>query len=469
MVISVKNITSFNVTKGVFWQLVVIMTFLMQLLLFYLSGINQFEVDVLKYELCIAYLLILTYSYRKYGAFNLYVLFLFTMFIFIYARVFLDLMDVKDIGEGEYMDPVYFSLDIQFELFSLLIMSLLCIHLGHSYCTPDDAKESFSYEYSPTLEWWSLFFFALSLPGTLYKYMLELKVILANGYLALFDGTLATITYPVWTAGSGTVFISSYAVFLSSRPSKKKFLLVSAVFFLLNFLNMLKGSRSKIFVPLLFLLWLYFTFYKAKPTLRFWKLALFGSLSVIFSQWMVVHRMGSDVIVLSEVLKLFLIQQGFSILILGYMIYYKHIFINQSLPYIFGPLMLWGMGSGQSFETVQQTHLLSHKLTYFLNPSHYLNGAGVGASFLGEFYDLGIVAFILLSLFAGYLIAHVVSYIKRKRIFFVFAFFWVQAIIYMPRNSFFPMLIEVLPCIIFYLLVCKLAKHVGILKVKLYT
>lgn len=458
-----------NVTRGVFGQLVVIMAFLMQLLLFYLSGIDQFEVDVLKYELCIAYLLILAYSYRKYGAFNLYVLFLFTMFIFIYARVFLDLLGVKDIGEGEYMDPVYFSLDIQFELFSLLIISLLCIHLGHSYRTPDDAQESFAYEHSPALEWWSLFFFILSLPGTCYKYLLELKVILANGYLALFDGTLAAITYPIWTAGSGTVFISSYAVFLSSRPSKKKFLIVSAAFFFLNFLNMLKGSRSKIFVPLLFLLWLYFTFYKDKPTIRFWKLALLGGLSIVFSQWMVVHRVGSDVIILSEVLKLFLIQQGFSILVLGYMIYYKHIFVNQSLPYLFGPLMLWGMGSGQSFEVVQQTHLLSHKLTYFLNPNHYLNGSGVGSSFLGEFYDLGIVAFVILSLLAGYLIAHVVSYVKQKRFFFVLAFFWVQAFIYMPRSSFFPLMVEVLPCILFYWVVCKLAKEVGIIKVKLYT
>ncbi len=458
----------FKISKGVFGQIILIIFFLFQLFLFYLNGVTQTQIEILKYELCVFYLLILQYSYRKYGAFNLYVLFLFTMFIFIYARIFLDILGFFDFGEAYLMDSIYLPVRVQFELLSLLIISLLCINLGHSFRTPNDLKEHFRFEYFPELEWWSLFFFLLSLPGTAYKYLLELKVILANGYLALFDGTLAELSYPLWTAGAGTLFICSYAIFLSSRPSRKKFLIVSFIFFFLNFLNMLKGSRSRIFVPLLFILWFYYTFYKEKPTVSFWKLALIATGAIIFSQWMVVHRVGSDVIELSNVLNLFLVEQGVSVLILGYMIFYKNIFVNNSIPYILGPLSLIGIGEGQTFESIQQTHLLSHKLTYFLSPESFFNGAGVGSSFLGEFYDLGIVAFVFLSLFVGYIISHMVSYVKKSRLIFVLSYFFVQTIVYMPRNSFFPLLVEVLPCLLFYFIIMWVVKHYGIIKLKLY-
>lgn len=456
----------FKVSRNILLQVVVIVCFFFQQFIFYLNGISPVQIEILKYELIIFYFFILQYSYRKFGTFNLYTVFLFTLFIFIYSRIFLDILGLTDWEHADLMDDVYFPFGVQFQILSLLITSLLFVNLGHSFIKKDERREEFQYEPSPQLERWSLILFALATPGTAYKYLLELKVILANGYLALYDGTLANLSYPVWTAGAGTLFICAYAIFLSSRPGKRKFIIISTIFFLLNFLNTLKGSRSKIFIPLLFMLWFYFTFYKNKPTMPFYKLVVIVLISVGFSQWMVAYRMGNDLIDPSIILLMFFIEQGISVLILGYMIYYKNIFVNTGYPYILGPLILF-TGGGQTFETLQNSHFLAHKLTHFLSPASYYSGAGTGSSFLGEFYDLGLIAFVLLSILTGYLIAHMVIYIKKYRIMFLLSYFFVQSIIYMPRNSFFPLITELSSCIILYFVLLTIINRFGTPRLKL--
>ncbi|MGN0035928.1 MAG: O-antigen polysaccharide polymerase Wzy [Bacteroidaceae bacterium] len=458
---------SLKVPAPFLWQLALIGVVALELLLFYLSGIKQVHLDVMKYELLTFWACIVFHNLRKKGPFHLYTIFLYTMFIFLYGRVLFDLLGEWDFSYGNLMVDIYMPYQVQFELLLLLILSLLTIHLGYLYCTTGYTEKEipFRFEPDPALEYWALFFFMLSLPGVFCKYSIELKTILDNGYLAVFDGTLDELEYPFWTAGSGTVFICSYAVFVTTRPSKRKFLLVSSVFFLLNILNMMKGSRSKVFVPLLYVLWLYFSFYKQKQTVSLFKFILLAGVSIFVSQWMVSFR-GSGGFDTSELLILFFLQQGVSMLVLGYMIYYKGLFVNTGLPYLLAPLVTFGFGHGQTFENLQKTHMLGDKLTYFLSPEHFYEGRGIGSSFLAEFYDLGLPFFFVMCILTGVVLAVHMKYLKGSRFLFLLSYFFVQNIIFMPRANFFPNMQEVVSGVVFYFIVLWLSRSIGKIRLK---
>ena len=78
------------------------------------------------------------------------------------------------------------------------------------------------------------------------------------------------------------------------------------------------------------------------------------------------------------------------------MIEYKDEFINNDYNYIFHPfVMLFNNWKGQSQETIDLYNSLSDELAYFLNKHQYLNGRGLGSSFLADFYDLGIYFYII--------------------------------------------------------------------------
>lgn len=448
-----------KIKKYIFAQLLLICIFFFQLFFFAIdSEISKLEVDIVQIELFVYYIAILIYSYIRFGAFSLYSLFLYTMAIFIYGRIFLDIFDLFDWNWANKWQDFYFPLSTQYEILNLLLLSLLFIHLGVLIGKSKTTTTKKALEHNEKLEKVSLFFFYCAIPGTFVKYMIELKLILSYGYLAVFDGTLSDISYPIWTAGAGTLLISSYATFLASKPSKKKFLIITTVFFFLCFFNMMKGSRSKLFVPLMFILWYYFEFY-SKKNIPFYRLIIVGVLCVTGSQLMLMSRDIGLQIESSTMWTLFFIQQGVSILVLGYMVYFKTAFVNHGLPYIFAPLLFWESRYGQTAETINLTHRLAYKLTYFISPDAFLDGEGLGSSYLGEFYDLGYMAFPVLSCLLGYIIYRLPVYSKRNRLILALSFVMVQTIIYMPRNTFLPLIEEVLPVVFFYYVVVYLANR----------
>ena len=160
---------------------------------------------------------------------------------------------------------------------------------------------------------------------------------------------------------------------------------------------------------------------------------------IILSQVLLEFRRGDvDTGYDSDLFMMFFSQQGVSLLVFAYMIFYKSTFVNTGLPYILYPLSLTSTFEGQSMEFVEQTNSLGHRLTYFLAPDAYLGGEGVGSSFLGEFWDLGLIGFLLMSFLAGYIIRYFEKSVRNTRVIMFLAFILVPNIVYMPRASFFP-------------------------------
>lgn len=440
-------------------QIFIIICYFLQFLFCIGFGYNDVTINILQYELLLIFLWSLFSAIHESGTFNLYVLFLYMLCVFIYSRIFLEIYGLFNWTWADKYNDFIFPINVQFQILILLTFSLLFMHLGCLMGRKYLSYRKINFEYSRYLDKISTFLFLFSVPGTFIKYLIQFKAVLEHGYLAVYDGTIANLKYPIWTTGAISIFEFSYCLFLASKPSKKKFFIISSIFFALRIADVLKGGRSKLFLPIIFLLWYYYSFYSEQQKQKIGKLLLISIVCIILSQVLLEFRRGDvDTGYDSDLFMMFFSQQGVSLLVFAYMIFYKSTFVNTGLPYILYPLSLTSTFEGQSMEFVEQTNSLGHRLTYFLAPDAYLGGEGVGSSFLGEFWDLGLIGFLLMSFLAGYIIRYFEKSVRNTRVIMFLAFILVPNIVYMPRASFFPSLINILIFLFFYSLILYVPK-----------
>lgn len=449
-----NNVHRLIIKRIILIQIILILLLSIELFIFNVFKAEQIFVEILKYELLIIYIYSIL-SIKKYFKWtNLYLIFLLTLGAFIFSRIFLDILGMYNFYWANKWRDFFFPLNTQITTLTLLIISLLFIQLGVLLSYFRKREERDELKTYPALERLSIFLFFLSSPGIFIKYIIQLKFILQNGYMAVYNGALANLKYPFWTFGSGTLMEISYCLFLSSKPNKKKFLIISTLFFLLKIIDVLKGGRSKLFLPILFIAWFYYQFYSTS-TIKFKKIIIYSFLGIIVSQFILKFRDSNNVIIDNgeSFITIFFAQQGISLLVLSYMIFYKSSFINNGLPYILYPLTIFSSTGGQSHDFIKHTISLGHKLTYFLSPQGYLQGQGIGSSYLGELYDLGLIGFVFGSLVIGIFISYYEYIMKYSRIWLVLCLYIVQTIIYMPRASILPNAKDLITLLIVYFMI----------------
>lgn len=443
--------TRICVSRNVFVQLTLILIYAFQSMLLWSADVRDSYVTLLQYELLIVYIWSIYSASRESGFFNLYVMFVLTMGLFLYSRIFLDIFGLFDWYWATKWNDFYFPSDTRYRILSFLIWTLLFTHLGALFGKRYLTYKQIEFPHSPFLDKYSTILFLSALPGALTKYLIELKFILSRGYLAVYDGSLNTLSYPVWTTGASVFMEAAYSLFLASRPTKKKFFIISSLFFLLKIVDVLKGGRSRLFLPVIFLVWYYYSFLKNESSISWKKILLFGLCGIFFSQILAQFR--GDTVVLDNMgglITIFFAQQGVSLLVLGYMVYYEPLFVNSGVPYILYPLVFWNVFHGQTVEYVQHTISLAHRLSYFLSPEAYVNGEGIGSSHVAELWDLGWIGAILLSILLGYGIRYFEKIVRKSRTIMFLSFIIVPSIVYMPRASFFPPLQQIMLYLVFY-------------------
>lgn len=425
-------------------------------LYFYIARteVSDSEVRFFLFMIVFNFLRIFFSIYRKNGLSDVYVFFVINFGIFLYSRVFLDFLGFIDFGWANKFNYFEFSNLVRFELLFLLGISFQLIFIG--YNLPNSSSIKSGLINLPNLESYAKKIFIISSPGLVYKYFLQFKYVITNGYLSLYNGSINSLKYPFWTFGSGFLVELSYAMFLASMPKKKTFVLFSTIFMLLQILDVLKGGRSKLFLPLMFVIWFYNKFYKNSIRINLFKLFSFGVVLIVVSQSLLIFRDSNNVVLdlesYSSLFVIFFQQQGVSILVPAYLIHYKGVFINESLPYILYPLDLFDNFSVQSTEYVKNTLSLGSKLTYFLSPKSYLDGQGIGSSYVAELYDLGYLGVMTGSLVLGFLIKKFSDSIIYSRYLIFISYILFESIVYMPRASYFPPIKLILGLSCFYVL-----------------
>ena len=386
--------------------------------------------------------LLIIYTYILFSAkiyldwLNSYMIFLYTLFLFNFTRVLLDLIGYREFGWATKFANYYFYYNVRNEILFVFILVLLFTHLGFiiSIQNEENLALKVKLESRPFFTQIGVFLFIVSLPGILYKMLLQLRLILKVGYEAYYTGVLKDIDYPFFTKGSGTIMTIGFLLFLISIPSKKKFLSVSSLYLFVKLIDSFKGARSVFLTQLLFIMWYYYKVYGTK--IKFSTIIKLGTFTMIFSQVLVSIR-SKKIFSLDLINGIFsfLHSQGVSYLVLGYIIDFKsYVLESKTYPYIFQGIFGF---SPQSLETLKNTNSLADRLTYHLNPSAYLKGEGIGSNYIAEFYDLGYIWLILGSVLLGYIIIKYERYVTKSRFLLLTSIYFIPNLFYIPRGSFF--------------------------------
>lgn len=386
--------------------------------------------------------LLIIYIYTLFSAklyldwLNSYMIFLYTLFLFNFTRVFLDLIEYREFGWATKFANYYFYYNVRNEILLVFTLILLFTHLGFIISIQNEKKLDLKVkiESRPFFTQIGIFLFIMSLPGILYKMLLQLRLILKVGYEAYYTGVLKDIDYPFFTKGSGTIMTVGFLLFLISIPSKKKFLSVSSLYLFVKLIDSFKGARSVFLTQLLFIVWYYYKVYGTK--IKFSTIIKLGTFTMIFSQILVSIR-SKKIFSLDLINGIFnfLHSQGVSYLVLGYIIDFKSYALeSKTYPYIFQGLFGF---PPQSLETLKNTNSLADRLTYHLNSSAYLKGEGIGSNYIAEFYDLGYIWLILGSILLGYIIIKYERYVTKSRFLLLTSIYFIPNLFYIPRGSFF--------------------------------
>ncbi|WP_068268338.1 O-antigen polysaccharide polymerase Wzy [Caviibacter abscessus] len=385
-------------------------------------------------ELLVSAVYIYTLIHTKYylSFLNVYMIFLYTLGLFNFSRMFLDLLGHSSFGWATKFANYYFTESVKIEILHVFLLVILFVQLGFLiFVNTNDIKFNFTISRNERVIKISKLIFLISMPMLVIKLLIQFRYILSLGYSAYYTGVLKNIEYPIYTMGSGTLMTIAFILFLTAIPTKNEFKIYSTIYLLVKFVDSLKGARAIFLTQLLFILWLYKRQYGIKINFKY-MLKLF-SFVAIFSQILVNFREKTIFsFKLIQGFLDFLFSQGVSYLVLGYTID-----IHEKIPN--KPYILQGLFGfkGQGFEALNTTNSLADVLTYNLDKVSYLKGEGIGSSFIAESYLLGYVAMILIFILLGYFITYYETKVGQNRYLLMLSVYIVPNIFYIPRGSLF--------------------------------
>lgn len=422
--------------------LLIVHLFIISLLFFLKSAVvfqnENTEMKFLEYMLMGIYIYTFCTAKIYLNWLNSYMIFLYTMFLFNFSRVFLDLVNYREFGWATKFANYYFFYDVRHEILNIFIIVMLFTHLGFIIGILKDERKDIdsktSLSNNSIYEKLGMVLFFLSSPALAYKMFIQLRIILRTGYEAYYTGVLQKVDYPFFTKGSGTLMTIGFLIFLMSIPSKRKFLTVSSIYLMVKLLDSFKGARAIFLTQLLFIMWYYTKVYGIK--IRIQSMVKLMGFTVVFSQLLVSIRsrklFSFDLI---NSIYNFLFSQGVSYLVLGYTIDFKDKIVGEgSYPYIFQGIFGF---RAQSLETLESSNSIADKLTYMLSPSAYLRGEGIGSNYMAEMYDLGYFWIVLISILLGIIIVKYEKYSVKNRFLLLTTYYFIPNLFYMPRGSFF--------------------------------
>ena len=308
---------------------------------------------------------------------------------------------------------------------------------------------------TPSIRRASLIFFY----GTLvFKLIVNLSMVMyarAHGYFDVY--TDYEFQGPGVFVKLATMSTAAFYIFLGTFPSKKECRLPVLIYLFATMLTIISGRRNDTITALL-ILFVYYCFrnimYNNRevwvPKKLVYALVLASPLllSVLYSITALRSGRANGLMVsyFSGMLNFFY-QQGFSINVIKWA---KQ--LEDSIPdklyslsqlydffttrnFISRLLFNFKIYSGQTAERAMEGHRMSYLLTYLVFPDSYLEGYGVGSSYIAEAYhDFGYAGVAAVNCLYGYLLAKF-NYINYRNPFLIaISFLMMQGLIMAPRS-----------------------------------
>ena len=381
---------------------------------------------------------------------NLYTIFLVLTFLFLLSRPFMHLFNLVDVVNYDESHWFRIRKDFHFSSFTMikinfiLIFTLLFLNMGYLL----GYKKYFNIK-NKTLKFSKIFnkkiayvLFTLGMTAFLVKVILYIQLLNTYGYVYLFSGKY---TLPLLIRILDDFFYIGYIMILVHIPSKREGYILSIIFILLYATSLLTGMRGEFFVSFFSVIWLLSTVYQWK--IKLYRIMLSGLTLIVLAQSILMVKykyINYDDINFFDFLNLFIFSQGVSVLLIGYLIEFKSMFVDiySGFRYLISPfvnmfLTLTGQQVPREVSDPNTIHSISHKLEFFLNPDGYYAGSGIGSSYIAELYGLGGDIFFIA--IGAFFIGFFIIFLEKKLIYKKYGLFIIMMILpilfWLPRSS----------------------------------
>lgn len=453
----------------------IILIFFMNTTIIYAEKNLELSIEILKQMSILSFVLSLVTGIILYKTLvNTYTIFLSTIFLFDYSRVFLDIIKFSDFGKADWFAYYNFSLETILFILNILNQNLNYLNLGIIIGFIFIKERKNKSIRNQNLEKITISIAVIIIPLVFFKLYKELMFIKEIGYLGVYLGRLRELNFSYITRISTTLFTYNYYIFLLTKPKYKNFKILSTIFLIISLMEALKGGRMALIVRILLIIWYLVTIYKKK--IRMINIALLGT--TIFSLSFLIEslRNKKEIEINSITSKLgeFLYGQGVSVILIGFYKDFKEKIPNKQ--YLFSPIIdiisqiknykIYSLG--QSDKLIEVSSDFGQNMSYFLNKEIYLEGMGLGSNYMAELLTfLGINFFFMGCIFLGIQIVYFQKNFLKSRIYFLFFICFLENLFISGRATFFFSFINFVKLLGFYLMIIILGTLLKNLKAKM--
>lgn len=421
--------------------------------------IMNYRIMVYVILMLFTFLFILTLKEKN---FSIYQVFLITFFVFLLGRVFLDAIGASDMKELSMLQHRSMSDDIALEALYCIAVYLIGTSFAWMHRKSKDSRTINYFEVKPKPPAFGRivqFVYYIYLVLFVLKLVYMIRAIRIFGYLAFFNGTIsANVKYPVIFTGvaviTETLFIILTFYYRDEKTFKKNanLLLVAAI------VKMFTGQRGYTFVLILFILYIWSTYYREIKIVNP-KIIIALLIAPVVMQVIWDMRYNNRIDLLSTLKNNLYFStlrgQGSTLEVVAETIELSGSFQNK-YPFLIGYFVDFfsGATSGQTMRSIQEGNYLGHQLTYAINSEAYLSGRGTGTSIVAEAYSTfgGSLFFVFLFGFLSTEFVLAISNYAYKNIFTMgISFYLLTDFIYSPRDSIFKSLGDIFTMLIILL------------------
>ena len=309
-----------------------------------------------------------------------------------------------------------------------------------------------------------LILLTLSTPIILYSLIEQINLIRQQGYAFLYTSGFQDQRSSI----PGLSIISnintlSFLMIFASMPSRKRFFYTAGLFLLISFTDSLKGARSALIIPWIFIIWHASIYYGFRLRLRRSILYTIAVFAILFYGQITRGEEGDIGMYLLErfiTIDMSKAQHTLAVVLDNYdNVEVRSIFAFEPLVF---PVQFLQHGSavvGQSETTAILRGDLNHTFSSYLNYGAYISGAGLGSAFAAEAFQFGFTSMLLFipiwyiffrSFLSGRLGAYRILLLIQPIIF--------MHVVFSPRGTIFPATWPVLKILIMYLAIIVLVQ-----------
>lgn len=411
----------------------------------------EFQINFLFGSVLVIWITSIIYASIQVKKRTSFLLFIVCIFVFLIGRNVSLLLQT-----GSWMEE--YSVEQYTHLLVCLYLTLICILVGYMYTSELKLKKDDSANIGgDTLAYQRKFFKVIMyVVVPIYLYYLLQRVVFVQTYSYLEYYNSFEYSSVILFSISNQLLYISFLGFLMTLPPKNEATKLVLIFLLLSVLNWFTGQRNITLLNIMIIVWYYakrdvtgqkdLWLGKFEKTLLIVAIPCIISVSFYYSYWRL-GEVAQDISFIDSIFEFF-IQQGNSNNIIIYSQTLKDQLPEPHWRYFFTPLIglfaqnkiVLSLGFSQSLKAYTLDYAmygynLGSTLSYILLGQGYLDGMGIGSSYIAEAYlSLGYWGLGCYSLFLGFFLKKIENLLKAPWVFGIIGLLCFRSLLITPRE-----------------------------------